>query len=201
VEPLLVAWLQDQPYKECTEHAHRIAKMHYPTAVLVLVFGTLASGKLTEFYKSQHVVRGVYKNEDGSLGIKFTSKEGALHIKTLDDITLAYLSSARQINKRRARSIYIMDSEYIRHEDDTEKHLDGPKENDTIPFEDAIQELLLMEEVNILDDAAYAIADEGVDGARTPATMPFFLFALRITKTLLFESQMYNDTTPEKSLP
>jgi len=69
-----------------------------------MVFGTLASEELTEFFKSQYVVHGVYKNEDGSLGMKFTTKEGVLNI---NDIVLAYLSSACEINKRRAHIIYI----------------------------------------------------------------------------------------------
>ena len=178
--------------------------MQYLTAVLVLVFGTLVvSGELTEFFKSQYEVRGVYKNEDGSLGIKFTSKEAALHIKTLDDITITHLSSAREINKRRARSIYVLDSEYIQHQDDTDKHLDGPKENDTMPFNDAMQELLQMEEVYLLDDAAHAVGEQGVNGVTTPAAMPFFIFAMRITQTILTDSQLYNSTvvkTPEKSV-
>ena len=168
--------------------------MQYLAAVLVLLLGTLASGELTEFLNSQYEVRGVYKNEDGSLGIKFTSREGALHIRNLDDITLTYFNSDREINKRRARSIYVLDSEYIQHHDDTDKHLDGPKEKDTMPFKDAMQELFQMEEVYLLEAAARAVGDQGVTGVNTPAVLPFYIFALRITQTLLSESQLYNNT-------
>jgi len=171
--------------------------MQYLAFVVVLLFGTLASGKLTEFFNFQHEVRGVYKNEDGSLGIKFTSREGALHIRNLDDVTLTYFNSVREINKRMARSIYVLDSEYLQHQDDSDRHLDGPKDDDTKSFNDAMQELFQMEEVYLLDDAAHAVG-ERVTGVDTPAALPFFLFALRITQTILSESQVYNDTTADE---
>jgi len=167
------------------------------TAVLVLVFGSFVSGELTEFFNFKYEVRGVYKNEDGTLGIKFTSREGALHIKTLDDTTLTYFNSVREINKRMARSIHVLDSEYLQHQDENNRHLDGPKDKDTMPFNDAIKELLQMEEVYLLDDAAHAIGAKGVNGINTPAVLPFFLFALKITETLYSESQLHNDTVAE----
>ena len=112
----------------------------------------------------------MYKNEDGSLGIKFTSREGALHIRNLDDVTLTYFNSVREINKRMARSIYILDSEYLQHQDDSDRHLDGPKDDDTKPFNDAMQELFQMEEVYLLDDAAHAVG-ERVTGVDTPGLL------------------------------
>ena len=173
--------------------------MQYLTIVLVLVFGSLVSGELTKFFNLKYEVRGVYKNEDGTLGIKFTSREGALHIKTLDDTTLTYFNSVREINKRKARSIRVLDSEYLQHQDKNNRHLDGPKDKDTMPFNDAIKELLQMEEVYLLNDAAHAIGAKGVTGINTPAVMPFFMFALRITQTLYLESPLYNDTVVENT--
>ena len=171
--------------------------MQYLTIVLVLVFGALVSGELTEFINLRYEVRGVYKNEDETLGIKFISREGALHIRTLNDTTLTYFNSAREINKRKARSIYVLDSEYLQHQDDSDGHLDGPKDKDTMPFDDAMKELFQMEEVYLLDDAAHAIGAKGLTGINTPAVMPFFIFALKITQTLYSESQLYNDTVVE----
>jgi len=158
-----------------SEVDHRIDKMQYFVAVLVLLFGTIASGELTEFFNYHYEIRGVYKNENGSLGIKFTSREGALHIKNLDDVTLTYFNSANEINKRMARSIYILDSEYLQHQNDGDRHLDGPKDDDTMPFNDAMQQLLQMEEVYLLDDAAHAVGKQGITGVNTPAAMPFFI--------------------------
>ena len=59
--------------------------------------------------------RGVYKNEDGSLGIKFVCRQGYLQVKTLNDIILVYFSSYSEVDKRKARSVYMLDGEYLQH--------------------------------------------------------------------------------------
>lgn len=60
-----------------------IAMVYY--VVLLLVFyTTCACGGLTEFLWSQDEVSGVFKNEDGSLGIKFIGTQSYLQIDTLN---------------------------------------------------------------------------------------------------------------------
>ena len=66
-----------------------------------------------------------------------------------------------------------------------------------MPFNDAIKELLQMEEVYLLDEAAHAIGAKGVTGINTPAILPFFMLALKIIQTLYSELQLNNDTVVE----
>jgi len=58
--------------------------------VLLLVYATCSYGALTEFMWSQDEVSGVFKNENGSLGIKFITTQSYLQINTLDNITLVH---------------------------------------------------------------------------------------------------------------
>jgi len=49
----------------------------------------------------------------------------------------------KQVNKRMARSINLLGSEYIQHQsNDDDSHLDGPIDNGTVPFNDAVKELI-----------------------------------------------------------
>ena len=81
--------------------------------VLLSVYVLYTSAELTEFLWSDGEVSGVYKTEDGSLGIKFVCRQGYLQIKTLNDITLVYFNSYREVDKRMARSVYMLDGEYL----------------------------------------------------------------------------------------
>jgi len=171
--------------------------MKYLTVVLVLVSTVFVSGKLEDFSWSQHEVHGVYKTEDASMGIKFTSRADFLQVKTLDDTIMVYANSVHEVNKRMVRSINVLDSEYIQHQDDDDSHLGEPEDNDTISLNDAVQELLQMPEVYILEDASRAVAKKGVTGRNTPAAMPFFIFALKITRLLDSSLQPYGYTTNE----
>ena len=173
------------------------------TAVLVLVHvcAMFVSGKLEDFSWSQHEVHGVYKTEDDSMGIKFTSREDFLQVTTLDDTVMVYANSVHEVNKRMVRSINVLGSEYVQHlqDDDDGSHLDGLIDNDTISFNDAVQDLLQMEEVYILEDASRAVGEQGVTGKNTPAAMPFFMFTLKVTRLLDSSKQPYGYTTNEMS--
>ena len=173
--------------------------MKYLTVVLVLVSATFVSGELEDFSWTQYEVHGVYKTEDASMGIKFTSREDFLQITNLDDTVMVYANSVHEVNRRMARSINVLGSEYIQHQDDDDSHLDGPIDNETISFNDAVQELLQMEEVMILEEASRAVGEKGVTGKNTPAAMPFFIFSLRVTKLLDFSAEPYSYTTNELS--
>ena len=110
---------------------------------------------------------------------------------------MTYFNSVCEINKRKACSIRVLDSEYLQHQDDNDRHLDGPKDKDIMPFNDAMKELFQMEEVYLLDDAAHAIGVKGVTGINTPAVLLFFMFALKITETLYSNTQLYNNAVNE----
>ena len=169
-------------------------------AGLVLVLYALTtSGELTNFLWTHSEVRGVYKNEDGSLGIKFISRVDFLQITTLDDVVMVYFNSFREVNKRMARSLYITDSEYLQHQYVSHSHLDRPVSNDSKSIDDAIKDLLGMEEAKLLEDASRAIGEQGVIGRDTPAIMPFFTFSLKLTRLIESYSTLQNFTTNEIS--
>ena len=158
--------------------------MKYFTVFLYLVCFTSAYGELTEFFWSQDEVSGIYKNDNGSLGIKFVTTESYLQIDTLDNVTLVHLSALREVNKRLARSVHIMDSEYIQHKSIAHSHLDGPVDNDTKDFEDSLKDLLQLEESLFLENASRAVGDRGVTGKNTPAVLPFYMFALQVARLI-----------------
>ena len=85
------------------EGYHLQAKMQYFIIVLVLVFGSFISGELTEFFNFKYDVCGVYKNEDETLGIKLTSREGALHTRNLDGTTYTL---TQFVNQQKDGSLY-----------------------------------------------------------------------------------------------
>ena len=163
--------------------------------VLLSVYVSCASAELTEFLWSRDEVSGVYKNEDGSLGIKFVCRQGYLQIKTLNDIALVYFNSYREVDKRMARSVYMLDGEYLQYKSNAHGHLDRPVGNTTKPFNDTINDLLQLEETSLLEDASRAIGERGVTGRNTPAMLPFYTFALKVTR--LLDISLYNATTNE----
>ena len=158
--------------------------MKYHIILLFLVHATCTYGELTEFLWSQEVVSGVYKNDDGSLGIRFISSQTFLQIDTLDNITVVYLSASYEVDKRQARSVNIMDSQYLQHKNSEHSHLDGPIDDNTKDFNDALEDLLQLEESTLLENASRALGDKGVTGRNTPAILPFYMFALQVTKTI-----------------
>ena len=163
--------------------------------VLLSAYVLYTSAELTEFQWSRDEVSGVYKNEDGSLGIKFACRRGYLQIKTLNDVILAYFNSFREVDKRMARSVYMLDGEYLQHKYSVHGHLDRPVGNTTRPFNDTVNDLLLLEETSLLGDASRAIGERGVTGRNTPAMLPFYMFALKVTR--LLDMSLQNATLNE----
>ena len=158
--------------------------MKYLGTFLLLVSVICTSAQLTEFSWSEDEVYGIYKNEDETLGIKFISRQDFLDISTLNNITLVHLSSFYDVNKRRARSIHVMESEYLQHEDHSLDHLDRPVDINTKPFSESLDKLLGTEEVRLLEGASHAVGDKGVMGKNTPAVLPFHMFALKVTRLI-----------------
>ena len=163
--------------------------------VLFSVYAFPATAELTEFLWTDDEVSGVYKNEDGSLGIKFVCRQGYLQVKTLNDFILVYLSSYREVDKRMARSVYMLDGEYLQHKSNAHAHLDRPMGNTTKSFNDTLDDLLHLEETSLLENASRALGDRGVTGRNTPIVLPFYMFALKVTR--LLETSLQNATTDE----
>ena len=166
----------------CYKNSHNVASNKlmmiktYLIVVLSLVLVQNALGELTKFSWSNHTVRGVYKNEDATLGIKFASSPSALHVKTLDGTTIVKLKSVNEIHTRMTRSVRILNSEYAQDQYDTWTH--------TKPLNETIKELVQIKEVHLLENASHAIGDLGVTGRNMPAVLPFVMFALRISVLL-----------------
>ena len=158
--------------------------MKYLGALQLLVCVMYTSADLTEFSWSQDEVSGIYKNEDETLGIRFISRQDFLDISSLNNVTLVHLDSFREVNQRRARSIYILESEYLQHEDHTLDHLDRPVDINTKPFSEVLNDLLDIEEVKLLEAASRAVGDKGVTGRDTTAVLLFHMFALKVTRLI-----------------
>ena len=74
----------------------RCVFIYWLTALLSVQHLVSTSADLTEFLWSHDEVSGIYKNEDGSLGIKFTSQEGFLQINTLNSVTIVHFDSRQE---------------------------------------------------------------------------------------------------------
>ena len=166
-------------------------------ALLSVQYFVCTSAELTEFLWSHDEVSGVYKNEDNSVGIKFTSRAGYLQINTLNNVTIVYFDSFHEVDKRMARSVYMLDGEYLQHESIVHGHLDRPVGNTTKPFNDTLTDLLHLEEIALLEDASHAVGDQGVTGKNTPAVLPFYMFALKVIQ--LFDSSSSQSIINEPS--
>ena len=153
-------------------------------ALQLLVCVMYTSADLTELSWSQDEVSGIYKNEDETLGIRFISRQDFLDISTLNNVTLVHLDSFREVNKRRARSIYLLESEYLQHEDHTLDRLERPVDINTKPFSEVLDHLLGIEEVKLLEAASRAVGDRGGTGNDAPAVLPFHMFALKVTRLI-----------------
>ena len=165
--------------------------LNYLTIVLA-VNVLYISAELTELSWSSDEVSGVYKTEDGSLGIKFVSRQGFLQVKTLSNITIVHFSSFHEVNKRMARSVQMLDGEYLQHKYSHHGHLDRPIGNTTRSFNNTLNNLLRIDEITLLEHASHAIGEQGVTGKDTPAALPFYMFALKVTR--LLDSPIQNAT-------
>ena len=157
--------------------------------ILLSVYVSFASAELSEFLWSDNEVSGVYKNEDGSLGIRFVCRPGQLQVETLNNVTLVNFSSFYKVDQRMARSAHILNAEYLKHKRTAHKHLDRSLGETTKPFNETISDLLQMEEITLLEDASRAVGEQGVTGKNTPMALPFHMFALKMTRLLDASSQ------------
>ena len=180
-----------------------LKSMTFSFFLSALVYALYASAtELSEFVWSDDEVSGIYKNEDGSLGIKFMCRPKQLEIETLSHITMLRLSSLHEVDKRMARSIYILDGEYLQHEHAIHRHLDRSVGDTTRPFNETINDLLHMEEITLLEGASREVGEQGVTGKNTPMLLPFHMFALKMTQLLDKSSQNFvtNEQTKESVL-
>ena len=147
---------------------------------------SLIPGKLVELEYSQRVVQGKYESGDGISGITFFSQEDDyLLVSTFDGKTLIDTGPFIDVDGWKVRSVYVLGLEYLQYT--SPAHSDEPVNHDH-SFSDAVQKLLEVKEVSLLPEAAEAIGQRGLTGMNTPAVLPFFMFALRITKLHLSPS-------------
>ena len=166
---------------------HSMMECFLKCVILLLVFISFASAELTEFLWSDDEVSGKFDN--GTLGIKFVCQPGILSIETFDNITIINFSSFQEVEKRMARSVYILDGEYLEHKHSVHRHMDRSLSTTTKPFNETINDLLHMEEIKLLEGASRAVGERGVTGKNTPMVLPFHMFALTMTRLLDISSQ------------
>ena len=155
---------------------------------LLSVHVSYTSAELTEFLWSNDEISGVYKNDDGSLGIRFFCRPGELKVQTLNNVTLVNFSSFHEVEKRMVRSVYMLNGQYLQHKHSAHRHLDRSVGTNTKPFTETVSDLLYMEEITVLKDASHAVGDQGATGKNTPITLSFHMFALKMTQLLEFAS-------------
>ena len=152
---------------------------------------SIIGGKLLEFSCSQRQVYGKYASKDGVHGITFFSgPDDYLLIRSFGGVKIVDTSPFIEADGKKLRSVYIMGYEYIQHSNPA--HSDSPVDHDT-PLSRVLQDLLGMREITLLEEAAEALGERGINGKSTPAAMPFFMFALRITQ--LHTKGQYSNTT------
>jgi len=98
----------------------------------------------------------------------------------------------------KVRSVYVLGLEYLQYTNLARS--DEPVDHDQT-FSNAVQKVLKVKEVALLQEAAESVGQRGLTGRNTPALLPFFMFALRIS-TCLHQSvtQLWgNAPTREKS--
>ena len=141
---------------------------------------SVTSGKLVELSSEQELY-GKYASEDGTHGIIFNSRaDGHLLIKNLAGESIVKTGPFYEAEGKKVRSVFIKNHEYLQH--DSPAHSDLPVNHDT-PLSHALQKILSMREISLLIEAAKAVAEQkGLTGSNTPAAMPFFMFAVRVTQ-------------------
>ena len=146
-------------------------------------------GRLVEFSYTHEQVYGKYESEDKLYGIVFVStSDDYLLIRTSGGKTLVNASSITGTEK--PRSIYIMGHEYLQYENSI--HSDQPVDHDE-PLSNGMLKLLSLQESDLLEEAADAVGKKGLNGRNTPAALPFFVLALRITQ--LAKDSNYDNIT------
>ena len=153
-------------------------------ALLVLLHvatGRVAvGGKLLEFSCSQRQMYGKYAGQDGVRGISFFSgPDDYLLVRSFSGVNIVETSPFSGTDGKELRAVYIMGYEYIQHR--SRAHSDNPVDHNT-PLSNALEKILDMKEIGLLEEAAEAVGQRGINGRNTPAALPFFMFALRLTQ-------------------
>ena len=133
-----------------------------------------------EFSNSQQQLYGKYAGQDGVHGITFFSgPEDYLLVRTFSGRKVMETSPFSGTEGMEFRDINIMGYEYIQNR--SSAHSDQPVDHNT-PLLDALQIFLDMKEIGLLEKAAEAVGQREINGRNTPAALPFFMFALRLTQ-------------------
>ena len=149
-------------------------------------------GKLLEFSCSQRQMYGKYSGQDGAHGIIFFSgPDDYLLVTTFSGVNIVETSPFSGTDGKELRAVFLMGYEYIQHR--SSAHSDKPVDHNT-PLSDALQKFLNMKEIGLLEEAAEAVGQRGINGRNTPAALPFFMFAMRLTQ-LHVKGAYSNSTT------
>jgi len=171
-------------------------KMLSKVLLLLVLFNVAATrslpGSLVELKHSQQEVYGRYESRDGR-GIAFLSQaDGLLRVSTLDG---KIIINTEVDEEQKFRSIHVLDHKYLQHSNRARP--DEPVEHDH-PFSHSIKKLLEVQEIALLQEATEAVNQRGLTGRNTPAALPFFMFALRVTQLHLSPSVSNTTTTIRK---
>ena len=164
-------------------------------ALLHIVAGrSTVGGKLLEFSCSQRQMYGKYASVDGAYGITFFSgPDDYLLVTTFSGVNIVETSPLSGTDGKELRAVYIMGYEYIQHR--SSAHPDKTVDHDT-PLSDVLQKFLGMKEISLLEEAAEAVGQRGINGRNTPTALPFFMFALRLTQLHVKDTySMYSNNT------
>jgi len=125
-------------------------------------------------------------------GITFISRaDDYLLVRSFSGENIVETGPFSEVDGKKLRSVHVMDHEYVQHT--SPAHSDHPVNHDT-PLSHAIQTLISMKETTLLEEAAEAVGERGINGKNTPAGIPFFMFALRVAQ-LHTEGPYANNTT------
>ena len=150
-------------------------------ALLHIATGRVAvNSKLLEFSCSQQQMHGKYTSKDRAHGITFFSgPDDYLLVRTFSGKNIVKAGSFSGTDGKEFRSVYIMGYEYIQNR--SSSHLDQ-RVNHNTSLSDVLQKLLNMKEIGLLEEAAEAVGQRGINGRNTPAALPFFMLTLRLTQ-------------------
>ena len=141
---------------------------------------SVVSGKLLEFSYSQQQMYGKYAGPDGVHGITFFSgPKDYLLVRTFSGRKNVETSPFSGTNGKEFRAVDIMGYDYTQNR--SSAHSDQPVGHNTT-LSDAVQKFLNMKEIGLLEKAAEAVGRRGINGRNTPAALPFFMFAMRLTQ-------------------
>ena len=147
----------------------------------VAVGRSVVGGKLLEFSCTERQMYGKYASQDGVHGIIFFSgPDDHLLVTTFSGMSIVETSPFAGTYGKELRAVFVMGYEYIQHRSSAHRS-DQPVDHDT-PLSDALRKFLGMKEIGLLEEAAEAVGQRGINGRNTPAALPFFMFALRLTQ-------------------